>query len=101
MLKRDAAALIKAIGRATKAFFAPKAELAALADRVARLEGQLKTAGPGLRYRGVFQDGDEYAAGDVVTFRGSMWHAWESTAARPGDNGSAWQLCVKAGRDSR
>lgn len=71
-----------------------------LLERIAALEAQQK-AMPGVRYRGPFRDGEEYSKGDIVTFRGSMWFCHAASAARPLDaQSSAWQLCVKAGRDS-
>lgn len=59
-----------------------------------------KDGAPGLRYKGVYQAGDAYEAGDVVTWAGSAWHADAETNARP-DTGRPWQLVVKAGRDGR
>ena len=54
---------------------------------------------PGLRYRGVYQKGQQYVPGDVVTRSGSMWYCQEPTLEQP--PGDHWQLCVKAGRDGR
>ncbi|MGA8147781.1 MAG: hypothetical protein WB870_09445 [Gallionellaceae bacterium] len=62
-----------------------------LAVRIAALENQ-----PTMRYRGVWQPGEMYEPGDVVTHSGSAWHAWEQTRARPGDT-TDWQLAVKRG----
>jgi hypothetical protein len=53
-------------------------------------------------YRGVFQDGETYHAGDGVTDHGSIWVANETTRARPQSTGSkAWTLAVKRGRDGK
>ncbi len=68
----------------------------ALKDRVADLE-----AAP-IRYRGVWQNSDEYKRGHVVTDNGSAWHAVKDIepGERPGVSKS-WQLMVKAGRDGK
>jgi len=50
--------------------------------------------------RGVFSEGKEYAAGDVVSFGGSMWVAQKETGERPG-TGDGWRLSVKKGRDGK
>ncbi|KRS17569.1 hypothetical protein XM52_13695 [Roseovarius indicus] len=50
--------------------------------------------------RGVFSEGKGYAAGDVVSFGGSMWVAQKDTEERPGD-GDGWRLSVKRGRDGK
>lgn len=55
---------------------------------------------PTLQYKGVFQDGTEYRAGDCVTFGGSLFHCNESTGAKPED-GKSWTLAVKRGRDGK
>lgn len=56
----------------------------------------------GLAYRGVFQAGQRYDVGDVVTWDGSAWHCHEpETTGRPGDGAPGWKLIVKRGRDGR
>lgn len=50
--------------------------------------------------RGVFTDGKEYAAGDVVSYGGSMWIAQKETVEKPG-TGDGWRLSVKKGRDGK
>lgn len=61
-----------------------------------------KDGAPGLRYAGVFQDGQAYELGDVVTWAGSAWHCQAATKnGKPGTNTDAWRLMVKAGRDGR
>lgn len=52
-------------------------------------------------YRGVFMEGQSYDPGDEVTWAGSMWHANEATAAKPGEGSKAWTLQVKRGRDGK
>ena len=51
-------------------------------------------------YRGVYENEREYAKGDMVTWAGSLWHANEATASKPGSDGP-WQLAAKKGRDGR
>jgi len=50
--------------------------------------------------RGVYKDGQEYSAGDAVTWAGSVWIAQKDTAAKP-DSGDGWRLAVKRGRDGK
>jgi hypothetical protein len=54
-------------------------------------------------YRGVYEAGKAYEAGDQVTFGGSQWHAKRDTSAKPEEHGTDrdWQLCVKRGRDGK
>lgn len=56
---------------------------------------------PAMLYRDVYESGHSYAAGDVVTHQGSMWHATEATSEVPGEGATAWRLCVKRGRDGK
>jgi hypothetical protein len=58
---------------------------------------------PFLKYQGVYQDGETYVAGDVVTWAGAMWAANEPTLMKPGEYAGAkvWTLCVKKGRDGK
>src|SRR5688572_26467709 len=72
-----------------------EAKLATLEERCERIEQK------GVEYRGVWQQSQDYAVGDLVTSKGAIWHSTvKSRAVRPGE-GAIWQLCVKAGRDSR
>jgi len=54
-------------------------------------------------YRGVYEAGRTYDAGDVVTFGGSAWLAREPTTTRPETTAGAkaWTLAIKRGRDGR
>lgn len=52
-------------------------------------------------YRGVFVEGDEYEAGDLVTWAGSLWHCNDPSAEKPGDGSKAWTLAAKRGRDGK
>lgn len=57
---------------------------------------------PVMIYQGVFKSGQEYLAGDTVTWGGSLWHCDEKTQDKPGENGSkGWTLATKRGRDGR
>jgi hypothetical protein len=50
-------------------------------------------------YRGVYQTGQLYEAGDEVTWDGSMWIAKADTRNTPGEGKeSGWQLAVKRGK---
>jgi len=51
--------------------------------------------------RGVWVEGKEYAAGDAVTWGGSLWIAQKSGAVDKPDGGDSWRLAVKRGRDGK
>jgi hypothetical protein len=91
-----------------------------LRERIATLEARPPVAGPpgppgpagtdgldgkdgtaGLRFAGVYLDGQTYAFGDLVTWAGSSWHCNEATTTKPGDGSKAWTLMVKRGRDGK
>jgi hypothetical protein len=69
-----------------------KADLAAAKREIAALKAQ-----PLPKYCGVYQDGESYAAGNLVTKSGGLWFCADPTTAAPGTDGS-WRLIVKAGR---
>lgn len=53
-------------------------------------------------HRGLFQSGQQYDAGDVVTYGGSMFVAQKQTTQPPGDGDtSVWRMAVKRGKDGR
>lgn len=55
-------------------------------------------------YRGIYERGQTYQAGESVTFGGSYWIASEATRAVPGapdTESRAWQLAVKKGADGK
>lgn len=57
---------------------------------------------PFLQYAGVFKDGTTYAAGECVTWGGSVWTCRETTSSKPGTPGAkGWTLAVKCGRDGK
>lgn len=51
-------------------------------------------------YRGVFNAGEQYDAGQGVTWDGCMWIAARATNVAPGRDDS-WTLAIKKGRDGR
>lgn len=54
---------------------------------------------PTMIYRGVFKDGEQYEAGDCVTWAGSLWHCQSETKEKPGTE--SWTLAAKKGRDGK
>jgi hypothetical protein len=87
------------------------AQIAALGERVARLE-EAVAAGPSVRFGGPWRDGVAYAAGTTVLRGGSLYIATRAaqSGAMPGvytddagdeDTRSPWALCAKKGRDGR
>jgi hypothetical protein len=57
---------------------------------------------PFQKYQGPYEAGRTYVAGDTVTAGGSVWHCCApTTAARPGDGVTGWQLAVKHGKNLR
>lgn len=89
-------------------------EMASLRERVAVLEVRPVTPGPigepgppgkdgtaGLSFEGVYQEGQTYEKGHLVTWAGSSWHCNATTTTKPGDGSKDWQLMVKRGRDGR
>jgi hypothetical protein len=65
-------------------------------------DGRTKTVPiylPYPRYQGTWTEGKLYAPGDVVTQAGSAWYCHDTTAAKPGEGSTVWQLMVKRGRD--
>ncbi|WP_395066183.1 hypothetical protein [Paraburkholderia silvatlantica] len=60
---------------------------------------------PVMIYRGVYEYGRRYEAGDVVTFGGSVWHCNVATGAKPDEHTvdpvKPWTLAVKRGRDGK
>jgi integrin beta 3 len=52
---------------------------------------------PTMIYRGVFKDGEQYEAGDAVTWGGHVWIAERATGAKPDQPDQGWRLAVKRG----
>jgi hypothetical protein len=50
------------------------------------------------KYAGVYVRERTYAAGDLVTWAGALWHCAAPTSAVPGEGASAWRLTVKQGQ---
>lgn len=55
---------------------------------------------PCMIYRGVYTQSQKYEVGDSVTFGGSLWVCKRDTTDKPNE-GNAWQLAAKKGRDSK
>jgi hypothetical protein len=78
-------------------------DLRTIAVKAVRGE-QVKTIGtvrfPVPDYKGIWTSGREYAAGDSVTWAGSLWfcHA-PATTTKPGEGGKDWTLQCKRGKD--
>jgi hypothetical protein len=73
-------------------------QLAPLKERIEQLEQTLQEFG----YRGTWQEGIVYRAGNFVTLGGSLWHCnANETTSRPNTESSGWSLAVKRGRDGR
>jgi hypothetical protein len=59
-----------------------------------------KDGSAGLSYEGVYQEGQAYEKGMLVTWAGSSFHCNETTTSKPGES-KAWTLMVKRGRDGK
>lgn len=72
---------------------------AILLARIEHLERRLEAAEKSALgvYRGVFQSGESYQAGQFVTCKSSLWCATRDTDARPGTDDS-WRLSAKGER---
>lgn len=97
-------------------------DAAALSERIAVLETRAPLPGPpgkdgvkgqdgvdgtpgkdglaGLSFEGVYQDGQTYDKGNLVTWAGSSWHCNTATMSKPGESGD-WTLMVKRGQNGR
>lgn len=56
---------------------------------------------PSIIDKGVFSEGNEYEAGDGVSYAGSFWIAQKDTSERPNGEHTGWRLAVKRGRDGK
>lgn len=59
---------------------------------------------PFVLYRGVYQAGKDYAAGDSVTWAGHLYIAEKATSAKPGESGEAsraWRMAVRRGSEGK
>lgn len=70
---------------------------AELAKRIDALEQRTRE----WRYRGVWQENEQYETGNFVTERGELWHCNARTKTRPTDDTGHWTMCVKAGKNGR
>jgi len=72
------------------------------ADLDARLRRFEEAQAKGLlAYDGTYDPDRTYAAGALVTWGGSLWHANRETSARPDGNPEDWSLAVKRGRNGK
>jgi len=65
-------------------------------------EYRWKTSVP--RYKGIYEHGKTYEAGEAVTYSSSLWIAGQTTQAKPGGSDAesrAWRLAVKKGTDGK
>ena len=75
-------------------------QIKALMERVNHLEAR-----PSVEYLGVYEPGNTYTRGNMVTFKGSIWSCKvDTTKDAPTFNDVAigprpWQLACRAGRD--
>lgn len=69
--------------------------IAPIDQRVASLESRLQIIERrAIGYRGVYEEGIQYSAGDTATLGGALWYCRRTTIARPGAS-SDWQLMTK------
>jgi len=95
---RDAlCASLTAVAWLTDELGVERSRMRTLEKRIAELEAR-----PELKYLGVWNAQKQYAMGNLVTFRGSMWHCNSQTHGLPGPGEcSHWTLCVKRGADAK
>jgi hypothetical protein len=67
------------------------------APLIKRIEA-LEQAQAEFKYTGIYEAGREYMPKNFVTCSGAMWTCLRATTSRPGDDGDAWRLVVKAPR---
>lgn len=70
------------------------ANAAAYADVVAKAKGE-----PGIRWRGRYQSGADYAVGDAVAFKGSSYIATSPSPGAP--PGPGWDILAEKGKDGK
>ena len=78
------------------------AQVAPLKDEIAKLKAQVaEIQEGGVKYCGVYQRGNEYQRGQLVSADGSLWCAIANAKPLeiPG-KAACWQLAVRAGRDA-
>jgi hypothetical protein len=79
-----------------------KALIAAQAERIAKLEAELKNLKESGRHRGIWQEGTKYRAGNRVLQGGSTFECmFDTDSAKPGNGSTAWTLVAARGRDGR
>lgn len=74
-----------------------RVEIAALRAEIAELKSRTMP-----NYRDVYQHGEIYRRGDMVTYGGAMWIVVDEVAmGKPGDADSGFKLCLKSAKDGR
>lgn len=68
--------------------------------RIEKLEAELRKERKAkvLPYRGAWKHGEQYEAGEFVSYQGSVWHVEKRNRSRPGDDPAAYTLAVKRGQ---
>jgi hypothetical protein len=100
VLRREVAALraeVRELQKFRRAL--PKAIAAVLEEDAARIDALEKR--PSMQYRGLYTAGVPYQPGDVITYKGALWHANIASIGDTPGEGANWTLCCKAGRDGR
>lgn len=95
MTEKEIEALAQVTGDAIKRCIAPlKAELAAAKEEIAALKAELAKS---VKFRGTFQGGKSYTAGDMVRHQGSLWICQVATQGTPSKDFVGWELALKKG----
>ncbi len=86
------ASVLEAIGKSTSRAIDARLEkkMSLLEKRIQELERK------SVEFRGVYVDGELYAANDLVQRSGSLWISLRGTYGIPGKSPD-WKLCVKNG----
>lgn len=88
MTEEDIDVIAEVISQTVKTHTAPLIErLKALEDRPI-----------GASYKGIFEDGATYRAGDLVTRSGALWLVVKDTCLSPAALPTSWKLIVKSGQ---
>jgi hypothetical protein len=94
LLAKEIADMIKQhVAAATKPL---RDKIAALEARIVDSEKQVAE----LRYRGVWQPGEQYRKNNFVTYDASVWACLRDTEGKPGQC-LDWQLAVRKGKDGK
>lgn len=100
--KADTAVLAKSLSELPEIPEIP-AELTALpevvkgliADLSERVEAVAKMADGCMKFKGTWDDGEEYGIGATVAHKNAQWTAMRDKPGTPGDKDSGWKMCMK------